>query len=73
VPPEELFFLVPKLLLGNPIAGQAPAWREKHLFIAAVGPSRSLGKIDVPKQELGNEARAGFKPAPTASQLNGID
>jgi len=50
-------FLVPKLSLGNPIAGQAPAWREKHLFIAAGGPSRSLGEIDVPKQELGNEGR----------------
>ena len=50
-------FLVPKLPLGNPIAGQAPAWREKHLFIAAGGPSRSLGEIDVPKQELGNEGK----------------
>src|SRR3989339_2141280 len=36
-------FLVPKLPLGNPIAGKATALREPHLFIAPCAPSRSLG------------------------------
>ena len=51
--------LVPKLPLGNPIAGKAPALRENHLLIAPCAPSGSLGESYVPKQELGNEGKAG--------------
>jgi hypothetical protein len=55
VPAKTFLFLVPKLQLGNPIAGKAPALRENHPSMAPCAPSRSLGKIYVPKQELGNE------------------
>ena len=48
VPPKTFLFLVPKLPLGNPIAGQAPAWRANHLFIAPCAPSRSLGTRKAP-------------------------
>ena len=41
--PLEHEWLVPKLQLGNPIAGKAPALREHHLVIAPYAPSRSLG------------------------------
>jgi hypothetical protein len=64
-------FLVPKLPLGNPIAGKAPALRENHLSIASGAPSRSLGKIYVPKQELGNEGmhkNAGKEDHPADSR-----
>ena len=43
-----ILFLVPKLPLGNPLAGQAPAWRENHLLIAPGVPSRSLGTRERP-------------------------
>ena len=49
-------FLVPKLPLGNPIAGKAPALRENHLFIAPGGPSRSLGTRKI--KSVGRVSRA---------------
>ena len=51
------FLLVPKLPLGNPLSGKAPALRENHLFIALGGPSRSLGKFTFPSRSLGTRER----------------
>jgi hypothetical protein len=43
------FVSAPKLQLGNPIAGKASALRKNHLYYCTI----------CPKQELGNEEKAG--------------
>jgi hypothetical protein len=53
---EPACFLVPKLPLGNPIAGKAPALRENHPVIAPGGPSRSLGTRKI--KSVGRVSRA---------------
>ena len=52
------FYLVPKLLLGNPLGRKAPLCkiiRWEYYPITIEVPKQSLGQNFVPKQELGNE------------------
>ena len=61
-------FLVPKLLLGNPLVWPSSCLAKifpsyQHVIIHnRRSPSRAWGTICVPKQELGNEPFMGLRP-----------
>ena len=57
-------WLVPKLPLGNPIAGKAPALRENHLLLRHAPQARAWGKFTFPSRSLGTRERRDARRFP---------
>jgi hypothetical protein len=68
--PEAYEWLVPKLRLGNPFQAKLLLCERIIYSYCPCAPSRSLGEIDVPKRELGNEAKSCLADASLSPQLH---